>query len=728
MKKIATLLACLLLSATSFALPLPNGATAPNWTLTDENGETHQLYDYLDQGYTVYIDFFATWCSICWNYKQSNHLKNLYDQYGPNGTDQVRVFAIEGDMSTPQSALYGGSGSQGNWVAGTPYPVIHAPNNTVTSAYQVISFPTVYAICPDRKVYNIGTAPLATLVNWLSSCSLEATGVATPVSCFGGADGSVDLSISGGLGNISYLWSNGATTQDVDNLSPAPYFCTVTDQQNRSITAGPFNVTTPPGIVAFGQATQPACGGPNGALAVSANGGTPPFTYDAGTGPSSNPIITGLAAGNYNVTVADANGCEKIVPVNVPAAIPPNADAGPDMLITCDEPTVILFGGNSETGPNISFQWSTPDGIILNPLQLNPTAAAPGTYILTLTDLTTGCVVSDTALVLADTDVPLVSIAPPGAINCANSEITIAALDLGPCFAYEWTTDDGNIIVVNDNEIIIDAPGTYLLAITNTCTGCMANGSAVVVSATDLEAALSSQTDLLCGGENNGEAVISATGGTTPYAWQWSSGQTDPVVSNLSAGTYTVTVSDSGGCADTLEFEITEPPIIEVILLDLQHASGPGMADGSIDYEITGGVPPYQEIWYKDGDPFPAFDPEALAPGFYEVEVIDANGCKIFSDRFFISETSAVFENGLLESLRVWPNPAETELFIEWIRPMEAGAALILVNALGQVALRQELHAKARQARIELGLSPGWYVLAIEQNGQRSSLQSILIK
>ncbi|MBK7409210.1 MAG: redoxin domain-containing protein [Saprospirales bacterium] len=231
--------------ANTLLLPLPNGSTAPNWTLTDENGVTHTLYDYLDQGYTVYIDFFATWCGICWNYKQAGHLNNLYNQYGPNGTDKVRVFSIEGDISTPASALYGGSGSIGNWVEGVPHPVIHAPDGVVPGPYAIVSFPTVYAICPDRKVYNIGTAPLATLVNWISSCSLDAAAEVTDAACAGQSNGSIDLSTTGGVGTIAYNWSNGPTTQDINNLATGNYSCTLTDGQGRSISAGPFTVEAP---------------------------------------------------------------------------------------------------------------------------------------------------------------------------------------------------------------------------------------------------------------------------------------------------------------------------------------------------------------------------------------------------------------------------------------------------------------------------------------------------
>ena len=156
---------------------------APNWTLTDIDGNTHTLYEYLDQGKFVVIDFSATWCPPCWSYHESHEMRDLYDQYGPDGTDEVMVFFIEGDASTNSADLAGtGSNTQGNWITGTTYPIID--DASMTSAYDIAAWPTIYTICPDRRIQSVGQSSMEAFLDY------KANGCAAP-STFSGTDASV---------------------------------------------------------------------------------------------------------------------------------------------------------------------------------------------------------------------------------------------------------------------------------------------------------------------------------------------------------------------------------------------------------------------------------------------------------------------------------------------------------------------------------------------------------
>lgn len=176
MKKIFSLLLLLNLGFQSLFAQLANGSIAPDFTLTDINGNQQNLYSYLNAGKTVYIDFFACHCPYCWNYHNAHFLSDLYDTYGPNtSTNDVFVMAIELDPNNGTDEFYGISGNtQGNWVEGTNYPQINPEGNNlteITTNYNVVFYPMIYAICPDKTITLIGTQNTETLYNHVSTCA-----------------------------------------------------------------------------------------------------------------------------------------------------------------------------------------------------------------------------------------------------------------------------------------------------------------------------------------------------------------------------------------------------------------------------------------------------------------------------------------------------------------------------------------------------------------------------
>lgn len=170
---------------------LPVGQIAPNFTLTDINGNSHTLYNYLDQGYSVIVDFSATWCGPCWSFHNSHVLRDIYQQHGPAGmpgvnmgtTDDVMVIFIEGDASTTLADLNGtGSNTQGNWVTGTPYPITNAASTSaLNNAYQISGFPNVFIICPNRTIkrtyagYSSSSMTVANMYNEAVGCPAPAS-------------------------------------------------------------------------------------------------------------------------------------------------------------------------------------------------------------------------------------------------------------------------------------------------------------------------------------------------------------------------------------------------------------------------------------------------------------------------------------------------------------------------------------------------------------------------
>ncbi|MCW3122676.1 MAG: hypothetical protein JWQ38_2168 [Flavipsychrobacter sp.] len=136
---------------------IPDGSVAHDFTFTDINGTTQNLYTYLDQGKHVIIDVSATWCNPCWQYHNSHVMDSLYSKHDTPGDNTWKVFFIEGDNNTTTDQLNGIGTTQGNWVAGTPFPMMDpsgAALNDFLSYYNVTAYPTLYMICPDRKIYS----------------------------------------------------------------------------------------------------------------------------------------------------------------------------------------------------------------------------------------------------------------------------------------------------------------------------------------------------------------------------------------------------------------------------------------------------------------------------------------------------------------------------------------------------------------------------------------------
>jgi hypothetical protein len=224
--------AAMLLAGVSANAQLAPGSVAPNFTVTayqswlatagTTNNGSYTLYDYLDQGYTVFLDVSATWCGPCWNYHLGGALEDIYTAHGPAGaagvststTDDVMVIWIEGDGTTADATMLDGNGAIGNWIepaAGNQiqFPMANpasAVANQVNNDYAIAYFPTIYRICPNRIIEEVGQLSASALYATVAACPPPAsapvdvaalTYTGASVHCEGAYTPSIDIQNNG---------------------------------------------------------------------------------------------------------------------------------------------------------------------------------------------------------------------------------------------------------------------------------------------------------------------------------------------------------------------------------------------------------------------------------------------------------------------------------------------------------------------------------------------------
>lgn len=248
MKKLLLSAAILFGAATAVNAQLPDGSVAPDFTVTDIDGTTHNLYSYLDAGYTVVMDVSATWCGPCWSYHQSGALEDLYVNHGPAGypgvsastTDDVMVLWIEGDASTTLADIQGtGTNTQGDWTAGTQFPIID--NASLNGPYAIAYFPTIYTICPNRILTESGQKTATQHYAGVGSCP-QANGTVNgallaytgdDVTCGGPVAMSIDLQnmgtsaltsatievFDGATSVLTYNWTGNLATYGIESVN-----------------------------------------------------------------------------------------------------------------------------------------------------------------------------------------------------------------------------------------------------------------------------------------------------------------------------------------------------------------------------------------------------------------------------------------------------------------------------------------------------------------------------
>lgn len=221
-RRLLTLATALLVGVSAFG-QLADGSVAPNFTVTDINGNSHTLYDYLDEGYTVVMDLNATWCGPCWSYHESGALEELWANHGPEGqagvnagtTNDVIVFMIESDASTTSDDLTGtGTNTYGDWTAGVDFIIVD--DASVANAYNLAYYPTIFTVCPSRILTESGPLSAAQHYAGVGECVEAVDGLNAGIASYTGdaaasCDGEVNVSV-----DVQNLGTDNLTSFDIE--------------------------------------------------------------------------------------------------------------------------------------------------------------------------------------------------------------------------------------------------------------------------------------------------------------------------------------------------------------------------------------------------------------------------------------------------------------------------------------------------------------------------------
>lgn len=594
--------------------PVVQGGTYP-FTYQWQDGLTDSLRTGLAGGAYAVTVVDANGCSVQQNMSLFEFPELLID---PTKKDPTCENSANGEINLVVS---GGAGNfQFAWdksgVMGQNPTGLPAGNYTVT-------------VTDKNGCTDIQMIPLIAPTNLLVDITIE------PTSCFGGNDGKITVSVSGGTPPYDFQWSDGGPNVNFRNdLIAGTYSLTVTDQggcteirDNSLIVADPSPIIVTPAIVDVSCA-----GGTDGSISVVATGGGGGHDF-AWSNNQSGPVITNLAAGLYIVTTTDASNCSVIDTFQVIQPQPIVTNVG-GKNVNC-------FGGSSGSATvgasggagGFQFLWDDPTGS--NSASVGNLSA--GIYHVTVTDMN-GCSALDSVTISQPP--PFNSIMNAGQISCfgiADGEGTVTPLGGTGPYSYLWNDPAGQTTMAASNLL----SGTYLVTITDK-NGCTTTDTLVLTDPPLLTSSVD-PVNVTCFGANDGKAQAVALGGSQPYKFSWSNGTQQSLAQNLPPGTHTVTVTDARGCTSTSSAMIDQAP--EMILSGTATSvKCTGDKDGTIDLNVSGGANPYAFIWNNGAV---IEDPAGLGPGIYVVTVTDANNCQ---KTFNIQVTSPPGMSGDYES------------------------------------------------------------------------------
>ncbi|MFH0894505.1 MAG: choice-of-anchor L domain-containing protein [Bacteroidota bacterium] len=527
----------------------------------------------------------------------------------------------------------------------------------------------------------------------------------------GDGTGNINITLSGGTVPLSYTWSTGLHTQDLNNLHAGVYSCTTTDNNGCSLSYSSSVSNNPGNIQLSATENIASCGLSNGMIDLTVNGGTLPLAY-LWSNNATTQDLSGISGGNYTVMVTDAAGCHisETYAISSTPAVAITSSVITDEICGNSNGSITITASGTEP---LTYTWSTGTSIPCcnYTLHLYRTNGGMGSgWNGASVDAIVDGVLSNHTLATGENslniNLPVCSGDSIKLIYHAASNdfrniyelldadgVSIYSSGANPNDLLTYAmASDCPAIVENSNSLNNLQAGNYSVIVTdaNNCSDTMnfvinnALGTLAVSGAV--------VTDDYCG-TSTGSIDISVAGGTIPYHYTWSNAATTEDISNIAAGSYTVTVYDNIGCERTQTYTIINLAASYAIGTTLIDTTYCGDSTGAVNISVGGGTAPYTYLWSNGAI---TEDISNVPSATYTVTVYDTHLCPLTQSYFVPNKT-----NGL----------AVTDSIVGEICTNSGGA--VFVEASGGVGPYTYLWSNSADTTFISGISAGIYAVTI---------------
>ncbi|WP_299108791.1 T9SS type A sorting domain-containing protein [uncultured Tenacibaculum sp.] len=464
------------------------------------------------------------------------------------------------------------------------------------------------------------------------------------ISCNGEEDGALKAEVTGGVAGYTYKWYKQSSTpllvgtaSFVSGLGDGVFYVEIEDTKANKVTSASFELKEPEVLVVGLNSEYTLCGtGNDWTINTTLTGGTAPYTYIWNTG-SNDSKLQNVIAGNYEVTILDANGCR--VSQSVTLTPPPTLAISNEVVedvtgfgLSNGSISVTLTGGT----PPYSYEWKDGLGATILTGVSEITGISGGNYQLIVTD-SKGCSLTKDYIVTEPLKLE-VSIVRTAVISCngeedgaLKAEVTGGVIG----YTYKWYKQSSTPVLVGTASSVSGlGDGVYYVEIEDTKANKVTSASFELKEPQVLALSVNSEYTL-CGTGNDWTINTTVTGGTAPYTYLWNTGSNETKLQNVVAGNYDVTIVDTNGCRVSQSITLTPPPALAISNEVVEDVTGFGLSNGSISVALTGGTPPYSFEW-KDGSGVTiltgANEITGISGGNYQLMVTDSKGCSLTKD------------------------------------------------------------------------------------------------